>query len=437
MSRAREEQGFVLVTAIILLTVMLGVGIALVALANSQQSAGAREQRSEAAFNLAEAALNAQIEQLSREWPGTGTASSTSEKLKTVCTSSMSFSSSNYCPEPTVLEKAYPNTGSTSCSGNEAWGSPLTNKWDTYVREDVKGSSYFTSTEEIKANDYDGGVANTPSGTPWKKLWVRAVGVVNCQTATVVSLVSEQLTHTKFPEGAVISNWFKTGNKGNKIIIKRKGKSAQQSGKFSIRCSGLSESECEQYEREGKKTGQIEPELTTEEQKPSSGPSTTLSAEQLESLKSQAKSEGHFFAPPNCPSNGAGIEALAGRPVYVEGCEGLKLTGGTANSETEPGFLVLDNGSIDLGGGAIYYGVVYDANSQNSSETLVTVRGGAKIVGEIIVDGSGGVSLGDKGGKGETESVAFEYSSAGAEKFETVTGVAATRNSFRILPSGQ
>jgi hypothetical protein len=114
----------------------------------------------------------------------------------------------------------------------------------------------------------------------------------------------------------------------------------------------------------------------------------------------------------------------------------LKFSGGTANSETKPGFLVLANGSIDLGGGAIYYGVIYDANLQappKSSEVLVTVRGGAKIVGEIIIDGHGGVELGDKG----NEVVAFEYNPGAAENFETVTGVAATRNSFRILPSGQ
>jgi Tfp pilus assembly protein PilX len=434
MNRVRDEQGFVLITAIILLTVMLGFGIALVALANSQQSASSREQWTEGAFNLAEAALNAQVAQLSREWPGVGTHKESPGSLLATCTPATS-ESTNYCPESATLEKAYPNTGSTTCTGAEAWESPLTNKWDTYVREDVKGSPYFNSAEELKVNDFDNGHEVEGKLEPWRKLWVRAVGVVDCHAVTVVSLVSEQLAHTSFPEAAVSSNWFKTGNKGNKIIIKHAGKA--QTGKFAIRCNGFTEKEvveekkCEEYEREGKKEGQIQPELTEEEQKPSTTPSTTLSTEQLESLKSQAKSEGHFYSASNCP---ASLEALAGRPVYVEGCGNLKFTGGTANSETKPGFLVLANGSIDLGGGgAVYYGVIYDANLQKSSEVLVTVRGGAKIVGEIIIDGNGGVSLGDKG----NEVVAFEYNPGAAENFETVTGVAATRNSFRILPSGQ
>jgi type II secretory pathway pseudopilin PulG len=434
MNRVREEQGFVLITAIILLTVMLGFGIALVTLANSQQSASSREQWTEGAFNLAEAALNAQVAQLSREWPGVGTHEKSPGSLVATCTPATS-ESTNYCPESAVLEKAYPSTGSTSCTGTEAWGSPLTNKWVTYVREDLGGSPYFDSKKEQKANEFDEGHEVEGKLEPWRKLWVRAVGVVNCHAVTVVSLVSEQLAHTSFPEAAVSSNWFKTGNKGNKIILKRKGKGSGQNGKFTIRCEPPHPSECEEYEREGKKEGQIQPELLPEEQQPSMTPSTTLSTEQLESLKSQAKSEGHFFSPPNCP---ASLEALAGRPVYVEGCGGLKFSGGAANSATKPGFLVLANGSIDLGGGgAIYYGVIYDANLLKSSEVLVTVRGGAKIVGEIIVDGSGGVELGDKGGKGESESVAFEYSAGAAENFETVTGVAATRNSFRLLPLGQ
>jgi Tfp pilus assembly protein PilX len=439
MNRAREEQGFILITAIVLLTVMLGFGIALVALANTQQSASSREQWTEGAFNLAEATLNAQVARLSREWPGVGTHKESPGSLKATCTPTTS-ESTNYCPEPAVLEKAYPNTGSTSCTGTEAWGSPLTNKWDTYVREDLKGSPYFNSTEESTAPEYDGGVGNGTPTSPWRKLWVRAVGVVDCHAVTVVSLVSEQLAHTSFPEAAVSSNWFATGNKGSKIIIKHAGKA--QTGKFSIRCEGVVESKCEEYRRAEEKggnnsTGQIEPELTGEEQKPArSTPPTTLSTEQLESLKSQAKSEGHFFSASNCPGKRE-LEKLSGRPTYVEGCE-LSFTGGAANSPPEkPGFLVLANGSINLGGGAIYYGVVYDANLQKSSEVLVTVQGGAKIVGEIIVDGTGGVELGDRGNTGEPEAVAFEYSPGAAENFETVTGVAATRNSFRILPANQ
>jgi Tfp pilus assembly protein PilX len=428
MNRAREEQGFVLITAIILLTVMLGFGIALVALANSQQSASSREQWTEGAFNLAEAALNAQVAQLSREWPGVGTHNNSPGSLVATCTPATS-KSTNYCPESTVLEKAYPNTGSTSCTGTEAWGSPLTNKWDTYVREDLNGSPYFESTAESIAKEYDNGRPVQGVLKPWEKLWVRAVGVVDCHAVTVVSLVSEQLVHANFPESALSANWFETGNNGSKVILNHQGKGVAQPGKFTIRCESSSQSPCEKY-----RPGQIVPPLTKEEEEPSPPTGRTLSAEQLEEFKAQAKSEGHFYSGASCPKTE--LEKLSGQVTYVEGCEPskLKFTSGVANPPPEkPGFLVLANGSIELDGGAIFYGVIYDANLQESSEHLVTIKGGAKVVGAIVVDGAGGISLGDKG----NEVVAFEYDPTAVHELEIFTGAAGTRNGFRILPAGQ
>jgi len=69
MARARNEDGVVLVSAIILLVVILAMGLALLLFGDNQQRASAREQASETAFNLAEAALNAQVGQLSSRWP--------------------------------------------------------------------------------------------------------------------------------------------------------------------------------------------------------------------------------------------------------------------------------------------------------------------------------------------------------------------------------
>jgi len=427
MIRAREEQGFVLVTAIVLLTVILGLGLGLLLFTDNQQAASTREQTSEAAFNLAEASLNAQILQLSREWPGKPSEGG-SPVQPTSCTPGTS-TSTNFCPDPAGLEKAYPNTGGASCPAGtqgDAWGSPLTNKWTTYVREQSNGSPYFNSTSERTANNFDEGPLVEGKPKPYKKVWVRAVGVVNCHTSVVVSLVAEQLVHANFPESALSANWFETGNNGSKVILNRKGKGSQ-SGKFSIRCESPHPAECEKY-----RPGQIVPPLNKEEEEPSSTPSTTLSTEQLEKLRAQAKSEGHFYSGASCPGNKE-LEKLSGQVTYVESCE-LKFTGGAANSPpAKPGFLILANGSIELDGGAQFYGVIYNANLQKSSEALVTIKGGAKVVGAIVVDGGGGISLGDKG----NETVAFEYDPTAINEFEIFTGAAGTRNGFRILPAGQ
>jgi Tfp pilus assembly protein PilX len=427
MTRAREEQGFVLVTAIVLLTVILGLGIGLLMFADNQQSASAREQSSEAAFDLAEAALNAQILQLSREWPTShNTEAFSKERTCTPATSAPA----NYCPDPASLEKAYPNTGSASCTGTEAWGSPLTNKWTTYVREEVGGSPYFNSATEQGAPNYDGGIVDGTPVAPWKKLWVRAVGVVNCHPVAVVSLASEQLVHASFPEYAFSANSFKTGNKAGKIILERKGKGGSQPGRFGIRCSGFTKKEIEEKQCEQYVEGQISPELKSGEVE-REGPSTTLTTEQLGALKVQASSEGHYFASGKCPES---MEQISGKPVYVEGPCTLKFTGNeTANSAEKPGFLVIANGTTDFDGGVEFYGTVYAANQQESSEAVVTIKGKAKVVGSIVVDGKGSISIGDAG----HEHIDFEYNPQAAKEFELYEGAAANRNGFRVLPSGQ
>ena len=60
MGRARDESGFALLGALMILIILMGVGIALVAISDTQQSLSASQRVRESSFNLAEAALNAQ-----------------------------------------------------------------------------------------------------------------------------------------------------------------------------------------------------------------------------------------------------------------------------------------------------------------------------------------------------------------------------------------
>ena len=69
MSRLRSEQGFTLIAAILVLSVISLIATSLLLLTDDTQKASLREQASEAAFSVAEAALNAQVGQLSRAWP--------------------------------------------------------------------------------------------------------------------------------------------------------------------------------------------------------------------------------------------------------------------------------------------------------------------------------------------------------------------------------
>src|SRR5437763_9396374 len=129
MTRARDNDGFALITAIVILTVMMGLGLGLLFLNDSQQKASGREQASESAFNVAEAALNAQTGQLSRTFPVS--------EFATSCTATTS-TESNGCPSAKSLEAGYPSAASATCPAGtpkDARGSAVTNQCTTYVRD--------------------------------------------------------------------------------------------------------------------------------------------------------------------------------------------------------------------------------------------------------------------------------------------------------------
>lgn len=440
MRRARNEDGFALVSAIVLLTVIMALGLGLLLFTDNQQKASAREQASEAAFNVAEAALNAQVGQLSRKWP------QKLEEMPESCASSSANNETNDCPSLTDL-KIDPNTGSTTCPGTDAWGSPLSNQWTTYVRRDLtEGSgaslrerSLFNSTEEQSQLPY----AESEGGA----LWVRSVGVVRCHPVTVITLVTRLRVSLIVPEDAIAGNWFKVTNNGNKVIVDRKGDRAAQPGPVSMRCEpprSRASGTCEEYEANKE---QVSPPI---EEHPTTS-TTTLTASQLATVKSEAQAHGTFYSlasPYHCPTSmneleGVKLSTDTRAPVYIEGCGELKIkANGEANctpskpTEPEsPGFLVIANGTLELSGNSTYCGVIYAANLQKSSGAVVKLQGGTVVVGGIIVDGTGGIEFGSSGQGGNPANLVFD--SLAIHNLTISAGAASTRNSFRILPAGQ
>ncbi|MCW3069045.1 MAG: hypothetical protein JWL67_1670 [Solirubrobacterales bacterium] len=420
MRLARGNDGFALLISMILLTVMMGLGLGLLFLSDSQQRASGKEQASETAFNVAEASLNTQIGQLARAWPGSEEA-----KLPSSCTESTS-TSTNGCPTSASLSVGYSGTGSSTCSSGtqkDAWGSALTNKWTTYVRDDgpLNGtaSSVYNSATVQSAPTWD---ANGDG-----KVWARSVGVVQCRMVVLVALASAQVVSVPFPTSAASANWFETSNNGNKVIVNTKG-GASQAGGVAMRCNGFKgtaqeiKEKCEKWDEAH---GQVNPNTTNVEP----NPSVTLTASQLAEQKAAAKAANPptYFASGKCP---ASMAELNGKPAYVEGpCE-LSFNGGVGNSEAKPGFLILVNGTLKLNGNAEFFGTVYAANAQAATDVVVEVHGNSNIIGSIVVDGNGGISFG-------SSKENLVYSSTALKELTSFAGASATRNSFRVLPNGQ
>jgi Tfp pilus assembly protein PilX len=413
MMKLRDEQGVALVTAVALLFVMLGLALGLLLFVDNQQKASAREQSSETAYDLAEAALNAQVGQLSRQWPGQSSEAYPDGEDNGVirCTASTT-TATNGCPTAGSLSAGYPNTGGTSCGSKDAWGSTSTNAWTTYVRDDSEPSSYFNSAVERTQPGWDKNEDN--------KLWVRAVGVAQCRVVSVVTLVSRQLVALNFPHDAASGNWFRITNNGKKVIVNTAGEPpVSQPGEISMRCEGLDSQSCESWD---KSKEQISPDTT----KSPPTPAVTLNETQLAALRAQAQSAGtlHTAARGNCPSS---TTELSGLPAYVEGCGALKLTGGVANSSAQPGFLVLADGTLELKGNAEFFGIIYARNPTNSSDAVVLLGGTAQVVGGIDVDGNGGIEFG-------SSKANLIYNPTAINELKTYAGATPTRNTFRVLP---
>ena len=72
MRRARQEHGSVIAIAILLMGLMATMALATYAFVDTQQQESGTTRKRETAFNVAEAVMNAQIYEVSRDWPGQG-----------------------------------------------------------------------------------------------------------------------------------------------------------------------------------------------------------------------------------------------------------------------------------------------------------------------------------------------------------------------------
>jgi Tfp pilus assembly protein PilX len=416
MKKARDEQGFALVSAIVLLTVIMGLGMGLLLFTDNQQKAAGREQASESAFNVAEAALNAQISQVSRAWPAKKGEPAEQPYGGAGCTAANS-TATNGCPTAESMKTGYPVSNNAGCpaSVKDAWGSASTNQWTTYVRDDPeKEASFFDSSKANEQLGYDKNEDN--------KLWVRAVGIVQCRLVSLAALVSRQEIALSFPRAVMSANWFTTGNngKGHEVIIEGKTPESGVPGEVFMRCEGFSKvEECENY-REG--------QLANAKVNPPPGtPSPTLSATQLAAFRQSAESLHTYYPAGSCPTG-----LPSGKPVFVQGpCAVSGVKTEVANSKEKPGFLIIANGTLEMGGQSEFWGVVYCVNEQGSSGVVVKVGANANLRGEIIVDGKGGIEAGEN----HNENVEYDPRAAIEEKI--YAGATPTRNSFRVLPANQ
>ena len=355
MSGRRDQRGSALVIVIMSVSVALLLGMALLQAVTSEGGAARQQRHREAAFNLAETALNAEIFVLGNAWPSTA---ASAYPASCAPAGTIMFG----CPDSALLGR--------SLSQADPNGAP---DWTVAVRDDGAGSATWS----------EAALTNQPS---WDadgdgRVWIRAYAKAEGRPVTLVGLITQSAVSAGFPQGVITAGHFGTGTQGNQRYVDTQGTAAAPSPLI-VRCSSPAPSACLDY---APSKGQISPD--TAQTGYTGGPAA--SSRIVADFVARAQRAGTYYD--TCPSSLAGaVVVIASGACDYQGND-------VWNSPSAPGVLVLLRGSIVLRGTTRYYGVVYAPNQDGRSDTLVTVTGTALVQGSVLVDGDGGVLLDGSG----------------------------------------
>ncbi len=357
-----SEDGWVLVTAMGLMAIMLSVILSTMSYVDTQTKQSSVTRTRETAFNVAEASLNAQTFALAHEWAGLGLATNPYP----TCTH---LSTSSRCPSAATMQSLF-----TSADARQGVS------WTTQVRDNnaAGSTSFYSDALTATAPGYD---ANND-----QKVWVRAQATAQGKTRTLVALVGVEEVFEDLPRAAVVAGRLTISNMGNKVLLDgTKGSSAT----VNVRCQPTQN---EATACLGHRLGWggiqnmndlewwLSKQLSPVTYKTNYTSSDSASEEARERLKATAIADGTYYA--TCPAL-----PPAGDVVWIESGNCNWSYNGTVNSAASPGLLIVNNGTVNFDGTFIFYGIVYAVNAQNSTGVVVEMEGDAQVIGGILIDG--------------------------------------------------
>ena len=179
-----------------------------------------------------------------------------------------------------------------------------------------------------------------------------------------------------FPDRVLLAGKIATSNQGNKPIIVTRDATTGDYAPVSVRCDSA-EPDCVVFDRA---KGQIAPDTVENEPFPLRN---ALTEAALGKLREAARAAGTLTA--SCPTT------LTGRVVFIDGPANCSYVANSVfNTQTAPGIVVINNGTLTLGGGSTFWGILYAHNAQDSTEDVITLTGTTQIYGGIMIDGPGG-----------------------------------------------
>jgi Tfp pilus assembly protein PilX len=369
--RISDEQGWALVTAMLIMAIMLSTIFGIANYVSGQTKLGATSRKRETAFNYAEAAMNMQVYALSRDWPGAGPTVTPYPN----CTQS---STSTRCPNTTELANLIASPDANGVT------------WTTMVRDNSGTSPNFYSDASVLGQDAKDTNADG-------RLWVRAQATALGKTRTLVELVRVEEEAVDLPHAAVVAGRFISTNNGNKIVVDTTGGTGAN-GFVGVRCNvawneptacldsplGTSPTQT-QAKWDALVQTQISPYAGHVQLGYQSAPAMTQFTR--DQLKARAIADGKYFA--TCPATWP-----TGTVVWIESGNCSYSSNTTINSQAQPGLLVMNNGTLTLGGTGDYWGVIYCVNAQQSSGVVLSLNGSGTLHGGVFADGDGIIAAG-------------------------------------------
>jgi Tfp pilus assembly protein PilX len=387
--RLRADDGIALIVAMIVLTIVVGMGLGVMALAESQQGPARDERGRVASGGLAESVLTEQVFQLSRlPWPSSSVGAPAGQ-----CT--VLAATPDSCPDAANLAQTF-----SSATSPDYGGSVCPNpQWTTWVQDNgpivAQGQPAPASRQYYSSTAMNGMPAYDANGDGI--LWVGASATVRlsaagCQTRRVITQVQASQSTINFPRNVVTANWLQiTGKK--KAVVDTTGQHAQPKSIRPSKKKGAAQPSPVQVRcNPALPGGVVDPCLvyTKDQVKPNSGvkvptlPTQMFTAAQLAGFQQQASAAGTYYT--GCPAS------LTGKIVVLEDVSLCGAFNNGGNDKNNPGFLIVKKGKLQLSGKGIYYGFIYHANLGAVNTALISLTNNAVIQGGVSVDGLGGVN---------------------------------------------
>jgi Tfp pilus assembly protein PilX len=361
----RAQHGYALVTALMLMAIMMVAGLGVATYLDNEGNQSRIQRNRDTAFNVAEAALNAQVYDLSQAWPGSGAATDTTMQFPG-CTQA---STGAKCPSNTQLMGMFPTSDASTGA-----------TWSTSVRDNSQaGAPNFYSDQQANTIGYDANGDGT--------MWVRAQATVRGKTRALVALVRAEQQSEDIPHATLITGSLDFGNNGsngNKQFIDN-GNSVIG---VETRCTPMvgETTPCEGVDRDDNKfstaiANAIQPYVYT----PGSTRGAAVSADTLARLIATAKLSGNYLT--SCSP----APSVAGKVVVYDIAGTVDCPLPTDTTATNPGMVIILHSGTTMsdGGNSQFHGVLYHVNMENSTAPLFKFTGTTDIYGGVLIDGPG------------------------------------------------